>query len=161
MLNQRGLSQCDFAIVVIITQAYGSGILFYLALFFQLSRRGITIDFNKENWTQTNLIHLCNFFSPNFRNCHTVDSNMKSSDLIQGSNKNNREIKYLYLSLPLNPVYQLSICAEISREAIREYILSHNNHDVVIVRLLRMHFWDEASHSHLQTNILKQADFPF
>ena len=37
----------------------------------------------------------------------------------------------------------------ISRETIREYILSRNN-DVAIARLLRMHFQDEASHSHLQ-----------
>ena len=33
-LNRRGLSQCDFAIMVVITQAYGSGILFYQAYSF-------------------------------------------------------------------------------------------------------------------------------
>jgi len=37
----------------------------------------------------------------------------------------------------------------ISRETIREYILSRNN-DVAIARLLHMHFEDEAFHSHLK-----------
>ena len=46
-------------------------------------------------------------------------------------------------------------------ETIRRYILSHNNHGIVIVRLLRMHFQDEVSDSQLQTNILEQVAFPF
>ena len=60
---------------------------FILLLFFQLSRRRTIIDLLKKNWAQTNLIHLCNFFSPNFRNSCTVNSNTKSPDRIKGSDK--------------------------------------------------------------------------
>ena len=50
--------------------------------------------------------------------------------------------------------YQISIIrrwAEISRETISKYSLSHNynNHNIAMARLLRMHFQDEALHSHL------------
>ena len=101
------------------------------SFFFQLSRRRVTID-----ETQTNLIHLCNFFSPNFRNSRTVNSNTKIPDSIKGSNKTMGKLNIDTYPRP-------------SRETIREYIISRNN-DVAIARLLHMHFQDEAFHSHLQ-----------
>ena len=114
-------------------------LFFYSYIFFQLSRRRITIDWLQKNWAQTNVIHLCNFLSKLQKLSH-CKFKYKKARFKQWGN--------WILILILTPPF----CASdqhISRETIREYIFYRNN-DVVIARLLHMHFQDEASHSHLQ-----------
>ena len=109
-------------------------LFFYSYIFFQLSSRRITIDLLKKNWAQTHLIHLCNFFSPNFRNSCTVNSNTKSPDLIKGSNKTMGKLNIDTYPRPSI----LHIRSAYQQRDHQKYILSRKN-DVAIARLLSMH----------------------
>ena len=90
---------------------------------------------DSNNWSSSNKSDSSLQLFLNFRNSCTVNSNTKRPDSIKGRNKT---MWKLNIDTYPRPSILRIRSAYISRETIREYILSRNN-DVAIARLLSMH----------------------